>query len=284
LQITNNGGAVGRTYTCADLSNFNIPYHKTLNVNPVDICWTFNIRTNRGSTSLGFDTGSNNYGSAVVLCATSSDFLTANGYAVTFTKGTTNNAVRLVKFTNGLSANSNITTIIGPSNESTTSTMDYYSVKVVYSPTTDTWKLFSRIDGTSLVDPISGSLTQVGTETVNDTYTDTMMTAFGFLFNHQTTTNYYACFDNFKVAFSPNQNTGIHNNMNSKNVSLKEIEHGFCVSAIQSNLKVFDSTGKVILNKFVNGTENVYLTTNGIFLISVVDKQGFVSVFKQLIR
>ena len=283
LQITNNGGTVGRTYSYGELSGFSKPFQQVLSSNACDISWTFNIRTSRGSTSLGFDTGNNNYGSAVVLCASGSDFLSANGYAVTLTKGTTNNAIRLVKFTNGLSANANISTILGPSAESVTGNMDYYSVRVVYSPSTNTWKLFSRVDGASLLDPESGSLAQVGDETIDNTYTTTPMSYFGYLFNHQTTTNYYACFDNFKVAFTTTMNTGIRTIENAKNVFANTIINGLSVTANQSVLKIFDSVGKVLFNKFIDGTENIYLTSKGLFLISVEDKQGFVSVFKRLI-
>ncbi|HEY5592606.1 MAG TPA: T9SS type A sorting domain-containing protein [Paludibacter sp.] len=201
LNITNNASAAGRTYTYGNLSNFSNPFQKTLSANSADISWSFNMRTSRNSSSIGFDV-TNGYGSAVVLCATSSNFLTANGYAVTLMRGTTYNAVRLVKFTGGLISNANLTTIIGPSPESTVYT-DYYSVKVIYSPSANTWKLFSRIDGIFVVDPELGPYTRVGTETADNTYTNTPMSYFGFLFNHQTTTNYYACFDNFKVIHAP---------------------------------------------------------------------------------
>ena len=118
LNITNNAGAAGRTYTYGNLSKFSNPFQKTLSANTADISWSFNMRTSRNVSSTGFDV-TNGYGSAVVLCATSSNFLTANGYAVTLTRGTTYNAVRLVKFTGGLISNANLTTIIGPSPEST---------------------------------------------------------------------------------------------------------------------------------------------------------------------
>ena len=156
LNITNNASAAGRTYTYGNLSNFGTPFQKTLSSNTADISWSFNMRTSRSSSSIGFDV-SNGYGSAVVLCATNSNFLATDGYAVTLMRGTTYNAVRLVKFTGGLISNANLTTIIGPSPESTVYT-DYYSVKVIYSPSTNSWKLFSRIDGTSVVDPEMGSV------------------------------------------------------------------------------------------------------------------------------
>jgi len=201
LQINNNT-TVGRTYTWGDLSNFDSPFQKILSSNSSDITWTFNMRTSYNYSSTGFDATANSFGSAVVLCASSSDLLTANGYAVTLTKGVAYSAVRLVKFTGGLSSNANISLIIGPSAESTVHT-DYFSVKVVYSPATNTWKLYSRIDGSGTMgDPATGVLTQVGTGTVDYTYTTNSMSYFGFLFNHQKATSFSACFDNFKVVRS----------------------------------------------------------------------------------
>lgn len=283
LQITNNASTAGRTYTYGGLTTFNDPFQETLSLNTNFIIWTFNIRTSRGATSTGFDgASSNNYGTAVVLCSTSSDFLASNGYAVTLTRGTDKNAVRLVKFTGGLSANTNITTMIGPSPESLSSYTDYYSVKVIYSPTTNKWQLFSRIDGTSIVDPESGTLTQVGTETVDDTYTNTAMSYFGFLFNHQTTTNYYAVYDNFKVVATPNPTTELRFG-SQINPIVKSIVGGFSVSAKNASVKVLDTTGKVLASRKINGTYDFTTATKGLYILHITTPNGF-DVVKQVVR
>ena len=281
LQITNNTSTAGRTYTYGGLSTFSDPFQATLSSNTNYIIWTLNMRIYRSSTSVGFDV-TNGYGSAVVLCADGSNFLTANGYAVTLMRGTDKNAVRLVKFTGGLSANANLTTIIGPSAESTSYT-DYYSVKVIYTPATNKWQLFSRIDGTSIVDPESGTLTQVGTETVDETYTNTAMSYFGFLFNHQTTTGpYYTCFDNFKVVATPNITTDLHVGSQIRGI-VKPISGGFSVSAENANVKVYDTTGKLLNNKQVNGTLDFSCASKGLYVIQIKTTTG-VDAIKYVVK
>src|SRR5690606_37294647 len=72
--------------------------------------------------------------------------------------------------------------------------------KVTYDPTTNSWSLFFRNDGTTaFADPATGSLTQAGTSTVDNTYTGTAMSAFGFYNRKTTSTSTAMSFDNFKV-------------------------------------------------------------------------------------
>lgn len=200
---TASATATGRTYIHGPLSTFSSPFTSVLSNNSSDVTWTFNIRTGRPDGA-GFDASSNAYGYAVVLCATSSDFLTANGYAVTLRKGVTYNSVRLERFANGLVANDNLTTIIGPSSDLPGALNHYFSVKVVYTSGTNTWKFYSRYDGTSPVDPNGGvePLVLVGTA-VDSEYTSSTMTSTGFFLNHQSTSwnsgNNKANFDNYKV-------------------------------------------------------------------------------------
>ncbi len=196
--------STGRTYLYGSLNTFWSPFNPNLSSNKDDIVWTFNIRTGRTTGDNGFNASANYFGYAVVLCATGSDFLAANGYAVTLRKGTLYNAVRLERFSGGLTNNSNLTTLIGPSTDLLSSgTNHYFSVKVVYTALTNTWKMYARIDGSSPLDPESGTLTQVGTEVVDNTYTGSAMTHCGFFVNHQSTSwnsgNNKGNFDNFKV-------------------------------------------------------------------------------------
>lgn len=191
--------AAGRTYLTGTLSTFDVPYALTLNNNPGPVTWTFNAKTNRSTALSGF--GDGNYGSAIVLAATGSDLTTANGYAVIEIKGTSNNAFKLISFTNGLIGTSTLTTIIGPSIDLSSST-NWASIKIVYNPTTNVWQFYFRDDGTSPLDPTSGTLTQVGTNTVNTIYTGTTMSNFGFFFDHGGTSagsSNRGQYDNFKV-------------------------------------------------------------------------------------
>lgn len=285
LQIRNDAKTplvAGRTYVSGELSKYSSPFNNTLNSNSSDIIWTFNIRSGRNSSSTGFDDGQ--YASAVVLCASSSDFLSADGYAVTLMKGTSYNAVRLVKFAGGLSANSNITSIIGPSTpESSSSYTDYFSVKVIYSPATDKWQLFTRMDGTSVsVDPESGTLTQIGVETVDNTHTSKIMSNFGFFYNHGTATYYPTYFDNYKVVASPNVATGLRTGSLSKGI-VKPIRGGFSITAENANVKIFDNTGKFVDQKQVNGIFNYETSAKGIYFIQISNKNG-VDVVKQIVQ
>ncbi|MDX9749447.1 MAG: hypothetical protein RBT57_13210, partial [Paludibacter sp.] len=200
-QLTiDNGSTIGRTFLTGSLSTFATQFNTTLSENKDDVIWTFNIRTARTSASAGFN--NNQYAFAAVLAATSADLLNANGYAVTLMKGTAYNAVRLVKFSGGLDADVNLTTIVGPSFESN-NYQHYFSVKVVYTPLTNTWKLYARNDlANASVDPESGELTQIGAATVDATYTNQVLSHCGFFINHGSNTtpaSNKVNFDNFKV-------------------------------------------------------------------------------------
>ncbi|MCX6266585.1 MAG: T9SS type A sorting domain-containing protein, partial [Bacteroidetes bacterium] len=198
--------AAGRTYITGPLSTYSSPFASTLNSNTGPVTWTFNMKTNRSTALSGFDAG--NYGSAVILAMTSSNptNTSTNGYAVVLVKGTTNNSVKLVRFANGLVLNSNVTTIIGPSPDLGAMTR-YASIEVVYTPSSNTWQLYVRDDGstTDPLDPAMGTLTQVGTSVVNSTYTSSAMTHFGFFWCHSNGagSSNKAMYDNFKVDVTP---------------------------------------------------------------------------------
>jgi hypothetical protein len=198
--------AAGRSYMTGPLSTYSSPFTSTLSSNTGPVTWTFNMKTNRTTALSGFDGG--NYGSAVILGMTSADptNATTNGYAVVLVKGTTRNAVKLVRFANGIVLNANVTTIIGPSPDLAAMT-NYASVKVVYTPSTNTWQLYVRDDGstTEPTDPLTGTLTQVGTSVVNSTYTSSTMTNFGFFWNHSngSGSSNKGIYDNFTVSVNP---------------------------------------------------------------------------------
>lgn len=202
-----NTGTSGRTYITGLLSVFESAYKAKLKENVADVIWTFNMRAsgslNTGVTS--FEAGNSNYMSAVVLVSTSSDLLSSNaqGYAVILKKGTLNRSARLVRFNGGLGSDANITEIIASEIE----TANYESIKVVYSPSTDTWQLYARDDDSSTnpLDPSTGILTQAGIGVVDNTYTSTPMTSCGFFYNHGISivnTSAKASFDNFKVCIN----------------------------------------------------------------------------------
>ena len=206
LQLYGPSSAVnGREYMTGSSSTFAYPYiSSTLHGNSGDITWSFNMRAQRSSSSTGFDAGA--YGLAVILASNNADPTNsgANGYAVVLRKNVNaSNAISLVSFAGGLTANANTAAIIGPSADLASYT-SYTSVKVIYTPSTNTWQLYYRDDTTNAsVDPLSGAaFTQVGTGVANTLYTTApSYTNFGWFYNHSTATSSSnkSMFDNFKV-------------------------------------------------------------------------------------
>lgn len=212
LRISNGVATVneqtigGKTFLSAPLSGYNELFKSTLKDNSGEITWTFNFRTSK-STFNSFVIDRSNHGAAIVLASDKADLTDSQGkgYAVVFSEG--NTKVKLVKFSNGFGSNTGITTLIGPSTESTNA--NYASYKVVYSPASDTWRLFYRIDGSSspFKDPsveneTIGYFVEVGSSVIDNTYTSTEMTHFGFLHNHgaiSNANNTRVIFDNYRV-------------------------------------------------------------------------------------
>jgi hypothetical protein len=206
-----NGTPAGRSYITGPLTTFASPFSPTLSANTGPVTWAFNIRHNRGggttTTLSGF--GSTSYGIAVVLVASNPDLLAAgcNGYAVVM-GAPSGNVYNLVKFTNGLSAQANFTTVITgtlPTSTLPNNLRDYMSIKVTYDPLTNTWSLYERVDGLSAVpawaDPTT--TTNLIGSNVDNTYTGIAMSAFGFFWNYSTSTGLNAFFDNFNVNVTP---------------------------------------------------------------------------------
>ena len=196
--------APSRTFVTGTLSTFSTPFTPVLSSNAGTVTWTFNVLARRPSSPpRGFDDTQTGY--AVILAMNGSDPTNSatNGYAVTIkstfpASGT--NAIRLVKFKNGLVANANIYSIIGVY---PIGNVNWASVKVTYAPTTNAWSLYVSDDGilTNPEDP-NVVFTQVATSATDATYTSVPMTNFGFFWNEGTGKANTACFgsyDNFKV-------------------------------------------------------------------------------------
>jgi len=198
--ILTNDGSSGFNYSGWVLAstvgtNFSAPYATTLASNPGAVTWTFNLRQTRTNPS-GF--AASGYGTAFILAGTAgSTNLTGSGYAIILGNSTTIDPIRLVRYTSGIR---NYTNLLA---SSTTGLTDfgnqYLSVKVVYTPTTNTWQLFVRNDGTTaFADPNSGTLTLQGS-VVNSASTGTPLPMLGAYFNAGTVANQTAFFDNVRV-------------------------------------------------------------------------------------
>ncbi len=131
-------------------------------------------------------------------------------------------AFRLVAFNNGIAADYNTagsaagnTLIAGTGAFSTTTQTqanDYYSFEVTYSPTSELWSFFGRDDGASgFADPLSGSLTSLGTFTESTAiYRTTALSNLGAMWNYSTAAGNNSQFDNFKLTVT--SSGGVSNN------------------------------------------------------------------------
>ncbi len=210
LKIPNNSPA-GRSYVMGSLSTFSSPFNPTLNANTGIVEWTFNLRHNRGGgtvTTLG-GFGSAAYGIACILVSSHPDPMNSacSGYAVVMGAPASGSDYRLVKFTNGLTSNSNVTTVISPG-ISLGNLRDWVSVRVTYDPLGNMWTLYERLDSPSATalwnDPAVSvpAYTTVGS-TADNTYTGVAMTGFGYFWNYSTSSGVNAFFDNYKVTVTP---------------------------------------------------------------------------------
>ncbi len=198
LSIANTTTA-GISYVSAPVVTFSTPYSSTLNSNPGIVTWTFNFRWNRVSTNNPAIPISGSYGQAIVLASSSSNLSTiSTGYAIVYGSTGTPDPIRLVRFNGGVLGT--LTDICSSGTSDIANTNNYASVRVTFDPTTSTWALFVRDDGTSAwADPSTGVTSQKGSNTVNNTYTGSALTHFGFLWSHATTAGNTGDFDNFKV-------------------------------------------------------------------------------------
>ncbi len=202
LQITGTTSTFtsNQSYVTGLLSSYIAPYATTLASNTGLITWTFNMRYARTTAPSGFSTGS--YGIATVLAATGANLTTANGYAIVYGGTDATQRYKLVSFAGGLNSNTKVTNIIASTSAVPTAVNDFISIRVTYDPVTNNWAMYLRDDGASAwADPSTGVTTQMGATTVNNTFTASAMTSFGFLWNYGTSSStQFAQFDNFAAS------------------------------------------------------------------------------------
>jgi hypothetical protein len=193
------GSANGVSYVIGTTATFSSPYSTTLSGNPGVVTWTFNFRWNRASSNNPAAPASGSYGQAIVLASSGASFTTGTtGYAIVYGNTSAPDPIRLVKFSNGVTGT--LTNVISSGVSDIANTNNYVSVKVTYDPATNTWALFIRDDGASAwADPSSGVTTQKGSNTVDNTYTGSVLSNFGFLWSHATAATNIGEFDNFTV-------------------------------------------------------------------------------------
>ncbi|HEX2682686.1 MAG TPA: hypothetical protein VHL77_02065, partial [Ferruginibacter sp.] len=216
LEITNDATAAanqnGWGFANTATGSFSAPYNTTLNLNPGLVTWTFNMRQIRTDPA-GFPAGS--YGVAYILAGSSATAATTgSGYAVALGQSGTTDPIRLIKYNNGLQGT--LTNIIVSNTAGLTDFgAEYLSIKVTYIPSTNTWELFLRNDGTTaFADPTTGTLVSQGT-LVDATYTGSVLGFMGGYWGGSTGANQTAFFDNTTVtvvaAGVPTINTSVTN-------------------------------------------------------------------------
>lgn len=192
------GTTNGVSYVTAPTTSYGDSFNSTLSSNASAlITWTFNMRWNRANTSNPAIPTSGSYGQAVILGGTSATLTTGNGYAVVYGSSGTPDPIRLVRYTAGITGTLNNICSSGVSDLSATN--NYVSVRVTYSPSTNTWSLYVRDDGTTAwADPLTGVTVQKGTSTVDNTYTGSSLPAMGYVWSHAASGTDSGQFDNFR--------------------------------------------------------------------------------------
>jgi hypothetical protein len=191
--LTPAAGSAATEQVSFDVTN---RYATIFNQAASNVTWHFNFRQSRISPS-GFGTGF--YGVAYVLGSTEANFTSANasGYAVVIGNANSPDPVKLVHFTGGLNANSNLTTIITSTEENATT---YYSVKVTYNPCSKDWSLQVRNDGAAFADPLTISTAALTAK--DQVFTNSNLNFMGAAFSHGTA-NEKAYFDNLYLPDAP---------------------------------------------------------------------------------
>ncbi|MCB5284506.1 MAG: endonuclease [Candidatus Cloacimonetes bacterium] len=204
LELTNDASGTanvaGWMFASVPTSGFGGPYNATLALIDGLVTWYVNLRQIRPDPA-GF--GSGNYGLAFILAGSStSAFNSGSGYALALGQTGSTDPLRLVKYSAGIGSFTNLIT----SNTSglTDFGNEYLSVKVTYDPSTNTWVMFLRNDGTSAFsDPMSGTLVSQGTA-VDNTYTLDALAFLGAYWQGSTSATQTAFFDNVTVQVTPN--------------------------------------------------------------------------------
>ncbi len=266
LNLANVSLATGAIYTYTPTTSFASPYNTTLGLNTGVVTWTFNIRQIRTDPS-GWGTGS--YAAAVILASSSSNALTTGtGYAITYGVSGSTDPMYLIRYTGGIRAGTRTTLITSTTVGLTDFGADYISVKVTFIPSTNTWEMFIRNDGSSaFTDPSIGTLTSQGT-LVDNTYTGTALNYMGAGWNGSASANQTAFFDNFKVTLPssslmpPTLIADITNNDVDNNIDIAFIDDAIWRTAITS-VKI-DGTALTATTDYDISSGNLQLKPSGL--------------------
>lgn len=153
--------------------------------------WSFNLQQNSGNPN-GFNNGQ--VGIAVVLAGTHADLMAGSGYAVVHGQPGSDDPIRLVRYTSGISSDAALTNLISVGDFGAGN----LAVRVTYDPLTGQWAMFYTHTGSGgFADPKLAS-TPAGTA-IDRTLTSIALPYIGLLFNHGTYSGGLAVFDNLSV-------------------------------------------------------------------------------------
>lgn len=222
LQISNgNSGSntAGLGYVSGSSAGFSSPFSTTLGNNPSGgskVAWYVNFSNTRTGAVLSASMGSGNYSQAVILACDNANPLAsgAKGYGLFLLRSatvSTQNALYLVYFTNGISGvansgsvNQNILQTTDDLYASGTGGSRYISAKTTFDPATGMWQLASRKEAgayTIATDETSNYITL--SAVANTAGTGIALPYFGFAWGYSTTTGNNGTFDNVTVKIVP---------------------------------------------------------------------------------
>lgn len=304
IQASTTASYRGTSTVSMPLSKISAPFNPILKNNTNVITWSFGMRINRSSQLTPFSTALNSgaaLSGGVILATTAADNLPiaaadspSNGYAVIFSgsnTGTTTNRIDFGNFTGGLSYNA-------ASSSSTFNSLLFVdnipiggnaiSVIVTYNPSTNSWGLSVRQDGSSsIIDPDTVTTNAYTSSTpasaFDSLYTSITMNNMMLFFNHNATNGLYI--DNLKIKSDANLNTS-KNEISGLNVYPNPVTNGklFLItdSLEDKSVTIYDLLGKVILqNQVSNGSLDVTTLKKGVYLLKI--SQGTASSNRKLI-
>lgn len=277
LRIPAPATSVGRTGLFGNLSDFVSPFTTKLSEMEVDsIAWMFNIRDNRG-TPAGLD--DTQFGTAVILLSDAANYASANGYAIVgYGSNLSARKYRLAKFTNGLDGTAKFTTIAEVFSSLNTTT--YVSLRVVFVISSNTWKLYGRIDGPasggSFTDPTTGSFTEFQSG-VDNTFTSSTMTNFGFMCKYNSYSTAYNMFiDNYTVK-TYHMDVLQSNKALQANTGLfktRMLPGAVEIETASATATLYDVTGKVQHTVAIDGKGTIKVQNQGLYLLKVALTDG----------
>ena len=284
LTLSNIANESARTLVMASNAAFLAPYSPVLSsIKGDSVVWLFNMRHNYNGRLSGIDDAATR-GVATILASSSSDMTTANGYAL-INGGASPINYRLVKFSNGLTTASNITVL--KNGQTLSENRSYMSIKVVYVPATNMWKLYDRVDGgTSGVfeHPLDDSLPYSLAGTVVDaTHTNIDLSYFGFFQKYGGSLAFNYLVDNYIVrVFKSDNETGVNKVQTEKFYKLTHVSTGVVIETQAADVVLFDIQGKVLNVSKVKGQAEIHIEKQGIYLLKVISPEGKIHVEKVL--